>query len=248
MQPMTSVPPRSLQRLIGVDLRSDADLVAGVGAGDPTAFEAIMRRHNRLLFRSVRGVLSDDAEAQDAVQETWLRAFTSMKSFRGDAALGTWLVRIALNVAFGAQRKKGRLVALDDLQGDRDAEDAEPSPESVMSDPAGASEWPDAAAERGEALALLQSAIDRLPPIYRSVFMLRAVEEMSVEEAAVCLGVSDAVVKTRFSRARAMLREALAAQLDSLAPQAYAFAGARCDAVVARVLAELRRLGLIRPH
>ncbi len=101
--------------------------------------------------------------------------------------------------------------------------------------------------ERSQMRALLQQAIDGLPPIYRSVFILRAVQEMSVDETASCLQVSEAVVKTRYLRARSMLRDALGARIEAHAHDVYAFAGARCDAVVAQVLAQLRRDGRIRP-
>ena len=218
-------------------IESDADLVARAGRGEAAAFEIIMRRYNRLLFRSARGVLNDDAEAQDVVQETYLRAFASLHSFRGESALGTWLARMAINAALDVQRKRGRAVPLDhtfDLT-------SEPAMEHMMACTAPHSYSPDAQADRSEVRALLQRAIDSLPPIYRSVFMLRAVEEMSVEDTASCLQVSDAVVKTRYLRARSMLRDTLGAQVEAHMQQVYAFAGARCDSIVAHVLAELQR-------
>lgn len=222
----------------------DSEIATRARNGDAAAFELIMRRHNRLLFRTARGIAADDAEAQDIVQETYLHAFTRLDSFRGDAALGTWLARIAINVALDAQRRKGRQVRIDDSQDLA----AEPSPEHTMSFSAPPREAPDAAVERGQLRALLQSAIEQLPPIYRSVFMLRAVEELSVDETAFCLHVSADVVKTRYLRARALLRDALGAQLEAHAHDVFAFAGASCDAVVANVLAALRTQGLIRPR
>jgi len=221
---------------------SDVQLALSAAAGDAAAFETIVRRHNRLLFRTARGVVPDDAEAQDVVQETYLRAFTHLHAYRGDAALGTWLARIAINVALSAQRKKGRLVQLDDVGGDA------PEPEDAMPGQNHDSETPDATAQRHEVRDLLQAAITELPVIYRSVFMLRAVQELSVEETAACLGVSEDVVKTRFLRARAMLRERLATRVESGAADTFAFAGARCDAVLAHVMAELVRRGLVRLH
>jgi len=218
-------------------LEPDATLIARIAEGEAGAFEALMRRHNRLLFRSARGVVNNDADAQDVVQETYLRAFSTLSTFRGDAALGTWLVRIAFTVAIDLQRKRGRSVALDDSLDFQ----AEPAREHMMAFNAPAIDEPDTQAEVGQMRSLLQRAIDSLPAIYRSVFILRAVEEMSVDEAAACLQVSDAVVKTRYLRARAMLRDALGAQLEAHAQDVYAFAGARCDAVIAHVLAELRR-------
>ena len=226
----------------GIRPATDAELVACAARGEAAAFETIMRRHNRLLFRSARGVVGDDAEAQDVVQETYLRAFATLHSFRGDAALATWLARIAINLALDAQRKRGRSVQLDDTQD----LGAEPAMEHMMAFNAPASDAPDTAAERSEVRELLQRAIASLPAIYRSVFILRAVEEMSVDETAFSLSVSDAVVKTRYLRARSMLRDALGAQVESHAQQVFAFAGARCDAVVAHVLAELQRQGRIR--
>ena len=217
----------------------DAELVARADGGDEAAFETIMRQHNRLLFRSARGIVDDDATAQDVVQETYLKAFSALHSFRGDCALGTWLVRIAIHVALDQQRKLGRIVALDERS---DAESATPM-EALMQRNAPSTEAPDAQAERSELRAALQRAIDSLPPIYRSVFMLRAVEEMSVDDTALCLRVSGDVVKTRYLRSRALLRDALGAEIEAHTPQVYAFAGARCDAVVAHVLAVLRRRG-----
>ena len=222
----------------------DQALVARACEGDAAAFETIMRRHNRLLFRTARGIAGDDDEAQDIVQQTYLQAFSRLGSYRGDAALGTWLARIAINAALDAQRRRGRTVELDAFC---DA-DGEALPEPLMSLRTDETDAPDGIAERTQVRALLQAAIEGLPPIYRSVFILRAVEEMSVDETALCLTVSEAVVKTRYARAKALLREALGAQFESHAPQAFAFAGARCDAVVAFVLTALERSGDIRRH
>jgi RNA polymerase sigma factor (sigma-70 family) len=224
------------------DAERDTELIARATRGDEAAFVTIMRRHNRLLFRCARGVVGDDAEAQDVVQEAYLRAFASLHTYRADAALGTWLARIAINVALDAQRRKGRSVPLDDTRDPR----AERAMEDSMAFEAPSKDSPDQQAERSETRALLQRAIDSLPVIYRSVFILRAVEELSVAETAACLQVTDDLVKTRYLRARALLRDALGAQVEAHAQQVLAFAGARCDAVVAQVLAELRRRGQIR--
>jgi RNA polymerase sigma-70 factor (ECF subfamily) len=224
------LPPRS---------PTDAELAAGALAGDAAAFEAIVRRNNRLLFRTARGVVPDDAEAQDVVQETWLRAFRLLRSWRGEAALGTWLARIAFNIAISSQRRKGRLVPLPDGDAGEGAMEMPDLPDN---------ESPDASAERKEMRALLQSSIEGLPAIYRSVFILRAVEDMSVEEAAFCLGVSTDVVKTRFLRARALLREELASRVETGARDTFSFAGARCDAVLSHVMSQLLRQGRIHPQ
>jgi RNA polymerase sigma-70 factor (ECF subfamily) len=226
------------------DSRTDAELVLSLQAGDARAFETIMRRHNRLMFRTARGIVRDDAEAQDVVQEAYLRAFTSIASWRGEAALSTWLARIAINVAIAMQRKRGRWISLDDMQqGERDHE-----PEAAMNDPHKPDAGPEQQAARTQMRELLEHAVTALPEIYRSVFMLRAVEEMSVEQTADALAVSQDVVKTRYLRARAMLRAALGTEVGGDLQHLYAFAGERCDAVVAAVLAELHARGMIRPH
>lgn len=232
---------RELAQIVDTRRHLDADLVAQANGGDEAAFETIMRQHNRLLFRCARGIVSDDAEAQDVVQETYLKAFSALQTFRGDCALGTWLARIAIRVAIDQQRKTGRIVTLDERSGI----DTPTPMETLMERNAPATEAPDSHAERAQLRATLQRAIDSLPPIYRSVFILRAVEEMSVEDSASCLHVSRDAVKTRYLRARALLRDALGAQLEAHTQHVYAFAGTRCDAVVTHVLAELQHRGRI---
>ncbi len=221
---------------------SDTLLADLARKGHAAAFELIMRRHNRLLFRAVRGVLDSDADAQDAVQEAWLNAFQRLATFRGEARLATWLTRIALNVALDLRR--GRRAAATEPLDDHESQFAG---EALMQFSIPEREGPEPAAQRAEMRTLLERAIDRLPPMYRSVFMLRAVQEMSVEDTACALDVSADVVKTRFLRARAMLRDAIGAQIEGEIPQAFAFDGARCDAVVAHVLAELARRELLKP-
>lgn len=233
-----------ISHMAATSAETDVELALAAAGGSAMAFETIVRRNNRLLFRTARGVVPDDAEAQDVVQETYLRAFTHLRSYRGDATLATWLARIAINVAVTSQRRKGRFVQ---LQENADAEDHDPM-ERAMSLHAQDDEGPDAAAERKEMRALLQASIEDLPVIYRSVFMLRAVQDLSVEETAYCLSVSEDVVKTRFLRARAMLRDKLAMRLETFAQDTFSFAGERCDAVLAHVMAQLLDHGLVRLH
>ena len=227
----------------GAKAQTDLELASSAAAGSAIAFETIVRRHNRLLFRTARGVVPDDAEAQDVVQETYLRAFTRMNSYRGEAALGTWLARMAINIAVSSQRRKGRLVQLRDNGTNSD----ESALEEAMQTPYRPdNESPDSTAERMEMRALLQSSIEGLSPIYRSVFILRAVEDLSVQEAAFCLDVSEDVVKTRFLRARAMLRDELATRVETNAHDTFSFAGVRCAAMLSHVMAELLRQGHVR--
>lgn len=226
-----------------INAETDLALALSAASGNTMAFETIVRRNNRLLFRTARGVVPDDAEAQDVVQETYLRAFTNLRSYRGESSLATWLARIAINVAITGQRKKGRLVQ---LQESPPADQAPPDHDMPLYSPD--DETPDALVERKEVRDMLQASIADLPVIYRSVFILRAVQDMSVEETAFCLSVSEEVVKTRFLRARAMLREMLAARAETCVHDTFAFAGARCDAVLANVMAQLLQLGLVRLH
>ena len=204
----------------------DAQLVEGVRAGDAGAMEALMRRHNRVLFRTARAILRDDAEAEEAVQDAYLKAFRALDGFRGQARLSTWLVRIAANEALMRRRRRAR--------------GAEVIPLNGMEEPMDHAEGPEQAAGRGELRRLLEARIDRLPDDFRAVFVLRALEELSVEDTAAALEIPEATVRTRFFRARALLREALAREIDLSMEDAFVFDGARCDRLVANVLAGMR--------
>ena len=211
---------------------TEAQLLAMARAGDAGALERIMRKHNRVLFRTARAILRDDAEAEDVVQETYLRAFPALDSFRGDASLSTWLTRIAANEALMRRRSKmreARVVVLD--------EDAR---EDWMENAADPAAGPEEAAIGGQSRRMLERRIDALPDLYREVFMLRAVEELSVEETSAVLGLPEATVRTRFFRARAMLRGAIEREIDQGTAEAFSFDGARCDRIVATVLARLQ--------
>jgi len=211
-----------------------AELAARAAHGDDAAFEALMRRYNRMLFRTARAILRDDAEAEDALQEAYLQAYRALGSFRGDAELSTWLARIVANEALQRLRKHARRAEIVPLQPAADAELEQVS--DTERDRA-----PEVGAARAEMRRLLETQIDALPDAYRAVFMLRAVEELSVEETAAVLELPPATVRTRLFRARSMLREALAQKIDLACEDAFSFAGERCDRVVARVLARLNQ-------
>lgn len=209
----------------------EMELVARAASGDEAAFEAIMRRHNRQLFRTARSILKSNAEAEDALQEAYLRAWRALSSFRADAKLSTWLVRIVLNEALGRLRRQGaQIIALDTAM-----HSTEPETQAALT--ADPDRQPDRLAMRAEIRRLMEARIDLLPDVFRSVFMLRAVEEMDVEEVAQALGIPAATVRTRFFRARSLLREGLASDIDMALGDAFAFDGARCDRIVAAVLA-----------
>lgn len=212
----------------------ETELVARAASGDEAAFEAIMRRHNRQLFRTARSILKSDAEAEDALQEAYLRAWRALSGFRADAKLSTWLVRIVLNEALGRVRRQGaQIIPLDTAM-----HSTEPETQAALT--ADPDRQPDRLAMRAEIRHLMEARIDLLPDAFRTVFMLRAVEEMDVEEVAQALGIPAATVRTRFFRARSLLREGLASDIDMALGDAFAFDGARCDRIVAAVLARAR--------
>jgi RNA polymerase sigma-70 factor (ECF subfamily) len=218
---------------------TDAELAARVAAGDRIALQLMMRRHNQTLYRTARSILKDDAEAEDAVQEAYVLAYRAMDRFRGDAKLSTWLIRIAVNVAIRRARKLKRSAEVIELvadPADMRATGGE-SPEAEMSE--NAPEQPERAALRAETRRLIEDKINRLPDVFRTVFVLRAVEEMSVDETAACLGIPEATVRTRYFRAKGLLREALAREIDFSLGEAFSFAGDRCDRIVAGVLRQL---------
>src|SRR5690606_28692687 len=175
------------------------------------------------LFRAARAVLRNDAEAEDVVQETYVKAFTRLDSFEGKAAFSTWLTRIALNEAFGRRRRKKALEGLDA------AEQAESRGAELIPFPGAAAPLsPEAATGRRAMHAMLEELIDALPDPFRVVFVLRKIEELSTEEVAADLGLNPATVKTRLFRARRLLREAIAARFADGFAAVYPFDGARC--------------------
>lgn len=218
---------------------SDAELASLAAAGVAPAFEAIMRRHNRLLFRTVRSILKSDADTEDAVQDAYLAAWRALGTFRGDAKLSSWLVRIALNEAFKRIRRRASNVVI--FGASNGAEPGDDGPQATME--ADDDQRPDMAASRAEMRRFMEARIDQLPELFRTVFMLRAVEEMPVEDVAALLDIPQATVRTRFFRARAQLRESLSRDMDFALEDAFSFAGVRCDRIVAHVLATIARDG-----
>jgi len=210
------------------------DLVSSAAAGNARAFEALMRQHNRMMFRTARAILRDDAEAEDALQEAYMHAYRSLRGFRADARFSTWLARIVVNEALMRLRKSSRRASIIPIQPSAPIEELADIPDPAMADK------PEIAAERAQMRKLLEAEIDSLPDAYRTVFMLRAVEELSVEETAAVLDIPPATVRTRFFRARSLLREALAQKMDLACEDAFSFAGERCDRIVANVMARIR--------
>jgi RNA polymerase sigma-70 factor (ECF subfamily) len=210
----------------------DGVLAARIAARDPEAVRVVTGRNNQRLFRAAWSIVRDHAEAEDVVQSTYLRAFAAIGSFEGRSSLSTWLTRIAINEALGrkraARRRRARLEAdsITDLGDYRDR-----LMRGSMQDP------PDAELGRAQVRALLERAIEQLPQSFRTVFVLREIEGLSVEEAAAALDIVPATVKTRHFRARRRLQEALAPELKSALSGSFPFAGADCAALTSRVLA-----------
>lgn len=216
-------------------LTSEPELVSRAADGDQLAFEAIMRRHNRILFRTARSIIKNDDEAEDVLQEAYLRAWHALSHFRSESKLSTWLISIVVNEALGRLRRtSAQIIPLDAAMVSLD-------PEVRTSLTASASLQPEEHAIRTELRTLMEAHIDRLPDLYRTVFVLRAVQEMNVEEVALALKMPEATVRTRYFRARSLLRESLASAMDMTLSDAFSFDGERCDRIVAAVLARARQ-------
>jgi RNA polymerase sigma-70 factor, ECF subfamily len=203
---------------------SDDLVIARVLAGDPGSFEVLMRRYNRRVFRAARAVLRDEAEAEDVVQDAWVRAYTHLRQFAGRASFATWLTRIAIHEALARKRYRARHTALDEHASALPARTRPPEQELGARQVASA----------------LEAAIDALPAHYRTAFVLRDLEGLSTVETAACLDVPQATVKTRLHRARGLLRSQLDATLGVSADGVYAFGGHRCDRIVDAVMARIR--------
>ena len=209
----------------------DEAVVTRVLAGETALFEILMRRYNQRLYRVSRVILRDDGEAEDVMQDAYVRAYEHLHQFAGKAAFSTWLTRIAIHEALARKRRRGRMEELDALTSTNG--DTMPILKSSAL-------TPEAGTAQSEARQLLEEAIDRLPENYRTVVVLREVEEMSVAETAESLGVTDAVVKTRLHRAHAMLRKDLYARARGRAADLYQFHAVRCDRVVKAVFARIK--------
>jgi RNA polymerase sigma-70 factor (ECF subfamily) len=203
-------------------------------AREPDAFRSLMREHNQKLFRTARAILRDDAEAEEAVQEAWIQAYRGLDGFRGDSKLSTWLVRIVVNESLGRLRRARRTAEVIPMSVDESETAVEDNRPDLS---LGAS--PEREAIRGQMRRVIESRIDKLPDAFRTVFVLRAIEEMSVEETAAALSIPEATVRTRFFRARSLLRESLSREMDMAMDDAFEFLGARCDRIVAAVMARI---------
>jgi RNA polymerase sigma-70 factor (ECF subfamily) len=211
----------------------DEEVVQRVLAGDTAMFEILMRRHNQRLYRIASAILHDDAEAEDLIQDSYVRAYQHLGQFEGRAKFSTWLSRIAVHEALARKRRRGlyeERKPMSEHQGekmDRFAS-SEPSPEQQVS--------------ASETRRLLEHAIAALPDIYRTVFVMRDVEDMDTGDTAAVLDITEENVKTRLHRARALLRKKLYAQAGNYARESFPFHAVRCDRVVRNVFLRIRAM------
>jgi len=224
--------PAPNTRPIPLDTAGDAELVAHALARDGRAFRAIMTRYNQRLYRLARGIVGRAGEAEDVVQEAYVRAFGRLETFRGDSALSTWLSRIVINEALGRlrkQKREGKVTDLETVQAE------------IIQFPGNAGDDPERTMAQRQILHLVEEATDKLPMAFRSVFVARVIEGLSMEETAELLGIKPETVKTRLYRARQMVRKELDARIGPVLTDAFPFAGRRCDRLKDAVM---QRLGL----
>ncbi|MBN9006658.1 MAG: RNA polymerase sigma factor [Rhizobiales bacterium] len=221
-------------RLVASPRHDEADLVRRARARDEAAIRAIMQTNNRRLYRIARGILRNDSEAEDVVQETYVRAFTHLENFRGDSSLTTWLARIAMNEALGRLRRQRPSIDWTTL------ELGAPNAQIIQFPVSAISEDPEKSMAQREIQHVVEQAVDELPEAFRIVFITRVIEGMNVEETAEILDLKPETVKTRLHRARTMLRENVERKIGPVVMEAFPFAGKRCERLTNAVL---RRLG-----
>jgi putative membrane protein len=211
---------------------ADGAVLERARGGDPEATRAIMQEHNRMLWRIARGILHDDADAEDVVQDAYVRALTSLDRFRGDSSLGTWLARIVVNEAL---RRRGRKPRTSDLADVVETMPAGHPGSATMAQTPG----PEAATAARQVCRMVESAMDALPTPFRVVFMMRVIEQMSIGETAATLGITVATAKTRLHRANQQMRARLGADLAALLEGAFPFGGVHCERLTEGVLQRL---------
>ncbi len=224
------------QQVLALDYEkmSEHELIGYARAGHQDAFRTIMQRCNQRLFRIARGVVRDDVEAEDVLQEAYTRAFEHLEGFREESSLFTWLTSVTLNEARGRLRKRRLTVSVDAIEAAQNS-----GAEIIMLNSAAATESPESSAARSQMRLLIEQALDGLPEPFRIVFIMREMEELSVEETAANLNLPAATVKTRLHRARRLLRQGLNERFDAAVSEAFPFLGTLCQRLTSRVLARL---------
>lgn len=211
---------------------SDEEIVRRVLEGETPLFEIVMRRYNQRLYRAALAILGNEGEAEDVLQDAYVRAYQHLRQFAGRAQFSTWLTRIAVHEALARAKKRNRAVSLD--------EPITPGGDPLMSTFAATTPNPEQQVSQAELGHVLETAILAIPEKYRAVLMLRDVENMSTAEVANTLGLTEENVKVRLHRARALVRKELYATTGAVTPRVFGFMGERCDRVVERVFEQLR--------
>jgi RNA polymerase sigma-70 factor, ECF subfamily len=228
------MPGQDATRSVDLTTLEDADLAQLACQRDGGAFRTIMQRHNQRLYRVARSVMRNDSEAEDVVQEAYVRAFANLATFRGESSLATWLSRITLNEALG--RLRGRRPSADLTE----IEARPPVQGQIIPFPNSSPQLdPERTMAQREIQLIVERAIDELPEAFRTVLVARVIEEMSVEETADLLGIRPETVRTRLHRARGLLKEALDKRVGSVLTDAFPFQGRRCERMTSTVLCRL---------
>jgi RNA polymerase sigma-70 factor (ECF subfamily) len=219
--------------IVALEESEDIQVIERLRQGDVAAMTLIMQQNNHALWRIARGILRHESEADDVVQDAYVNAFTHLADFRGESSLYTWLARITMNEALRRLRRRRPTTDLHEV-----AETVAVDHPHATTPPAGAD--PEHSAARREIRRIVERAIDALPPPFRIVFVMRAMEQMSIEDTALQLGISPATVKTRLHRAKQQLRKALGVQFADVFDGIFPFAGVRCEQLQQAVLTRLR--------
>jgi RNA polymerase sigma-70 factor (ECF subfamily) len=221
------------------DKVDDVELVRRIRGGETALYEIVMRRYNRRIYRVARAILRSDSEAEDVMQETYVRAYEHLNEFAGSAKFATWLTKIAVYEAWARLRRQGLLHAPASTSG---------ANLDIISRAMTDERDPERQTYDGELRSILERAIEALPENYRSVFILRVVEGLDVNETAAALGIGTEAVKTRLHRGRALLRKELERRAGIVAPELFPFHLSRCDRVVESVMQRISGRSGSGPH
>ena len=222
----------------GTGALSDEEIVERVRSGESALFEILMRRYNQRLYRVTRGILRNDSEAEDVMQEAYVQAYFHLGQFSGKGRFSSWLTKIAVHEAFARLRAQRRFVDWNAFDGKEVGMDRFESAEQNAEDQV----------LRQRIGEIMESAIDSLPEKYRVVFMLREVEGMSTEETSGCLDIGLEAVKSRLFRGKGILRKEISARTAGVTPSLFQFGAERCDRIVANVLNQLRQMEIAREN
>ncbi len=239
LAPLTKEQQESVNRvMIPAESVSDEEIIVHIAQGNAQAYGGIMRRYNQRMFRIARSIVNNDATAMDVVQESHFQAFSKIREYKGPSTFTAWLFTITRNEALMYLRKHKREVTMsnDEINNVR----SESSADIIHMYPENRSEQPESLLENKQLQRLINGHVDELPEDFRIVFVLRAIEQMSVKETAEILDIKEETVKTRFFRAKRLIRNEIQLDLDKIGLKVYEFGGCHCDAIVANVMSFIK--------